>query len=87
MFNVRMLLLASMLMSTFAVNAQSTTPAPPPKNANPEKFAEHKQKDLARIAQHLQGMQALQSCVQAANDHAALKACHETARAAMKKAQ
>jgi len=47
-------------------------------------FAQHKQRELARIAERIQALQALQGCVQAAADQAALQACNENARASMK---
>ena len=47
-------------------------------------FAQHKQRELARIAERIQALQALQGCVQAAADQAALKTCNENARASMK---
>ena len=47
-------------------------------------FAQHKQRELARIAERIQALQALQGCFQAAVDQAALKTCNETARASMK---
>jgi hypothetical protein len=47
-------------------------------------FAQHKQRELARIAERIQALQALQGCVQAAADAAALKTCNENARASMK---
>jgi len=39
---------------------------------------------FARIAERIQALQALQGCVQAAADQAALKTCNENARASMK---
>jgi hypothetical protein len=53
----------------------------PPGGGDPAKFAEHKQKALARIQEHMQGLQAFQSCVQGAADHAAMKVCHENHKA------
>lgn len=47
-------------------------------------FAEHKQKELDRIHKHQEAMKTLQSCVEAANDQPALKACNKTAHEAMK---
>ncbi|HTJ05465.1 MAG TPA: hypothetical protein VL624_08965 [Caldimonas sp.] len=47
-------------------------------------FAQHKQRELARIAERIQALQALQGCVQAAADSAALQLCNENARASMK---
>jgi hypothetical protein len=52
-------------------------PPPPPGSAN---FAQNKQKELDHIAAHMQILQTMQSCVQSASDHAALKACHDTAK-------
>lgn len=51
---------------------------------DPARFAEHKQKVLARIQSHMQVMQTLQSCVQAAKDHPAIKACEKTAHDEMR---
>jgi hypothetical protein len=47
-------------------------------------FAQHKQRELARIAERIQALQALQGCVQAAADAAALQACNDNARASMR---
>jgi len=44
------------------------------------RFEEHKQKMLARIAEHIAGMQQLQSCVQAAANREQLKACRPPPR-------
>lgn len=68
-------------VSALALAQQASAPAGGGKAAA---FATVKQKELDRIAQHLQAMQTHQSCVQAANDFAALKACNEAAHAAMK---
>ena len=46
-------------------------------------FAQHKQRELARIAERIEALQKLQGCVQAAADHAAVRSCNETARASM----
>ncbi|MES2353580.1 MAG: hypothetical protein V4568_04095 [Pseudomonadota bacterium] len=82
MFKTKMFIGASMLACILTANAQST--ATPGTNApkgqpDPARFAEHKQKVLTRIQSHQQIIQTLQSCVQAANDHAAIKACEKTA--------
>jgi hypothetical protein len=72
------------MMATLVAHAQSA-PATPPNQADAAaKFAAHKQKELAHIAHHLQVIQTLQSCVESATDRAGLKACNETAHAAMK---
>ncbi|MBF0134646.1 MAG: hypothetical protein H7833_18040 [Magnetococcus sp. DMHC-1] len=42
-----------------------------------EKFPEHKAKVLKNIAERLARLQHVQSCVQAAADHKALKACRQ----------
>ena len=47
-------------------------------------FAQHKQRELARIAERIQALQRLQGCVEAATNQAAVQSCNETARAAMK---
>ena len=86
MLKTKMFIAASMLACMLTANAQSTsTPVPgaPKGQPDPARFAEHKQKVLARIQSRLEIMQTLQSCVQAANDHAAIKACEKTAHANM----
>jgi hypothetical protein len=50
---------------------------------DPAKFAQHKQTELQHIAQRMQTLQTLQMCVQDAADPTALRACHQSARAAM----
>ena len=66
-----------------AAFAQNAMPAAPASPGNPANFAEHKQKELQKVQSHLQTLQTLQSCVQGANDAAAIKQCNETAHAAM----
>jgi hypothetical protein len=95
MFNFRMLIPAVLMMASLAANAQApaaSAPAAPapaasapaasaPATADPAaKFAARKEKALARIAAHLQALQAQQSCVQAATDRAGMKACRKAAR-------
>ena len=72
------LLIAAVLAPAIAA-AQSASPT----SSTPAGFAQHKQMELSRIAAHLQIMQTLQTCVQSAADHAAIKACNETAHAAI----
>lgn len=79
MFPARLSWCALLLIS--ALGAQAQTP-PRPGGA---RFEAHKQQELARIANRIQVLQTLQSCVQAAADHHAVKACNETAHASMKK--
>jgi len=56
--------------------AQSTpTPAQPTPN-----FSAPQQKELTHIAARIQVLQTLQSCLQAATDHAGIKACNQTAK-------
>jgi hypothetical protein len=62
--------------------AQSVSPMPADP-ANPANFAAFKQKELARIATHIQVAQTLQACVQGATDRDGLKACREAARGSM----
>ena len=57
----------------------------PKGSSDPARFAAHKQKLLDKVQARLQVLQTLQLCVQAANDHAAVKICEQTAREAMKK--
>ena len=49
--------------------------------ADPASFKTVKELDTVNIQERLQQMQEHLSCVQTAPDRAALKACHETARA------
>jgi hypothetical protein len=64
-------------------NAQAVAvPVPPPTSL--DKFAAHKQREMARIASRIQILQNLQACVQSANDHASMKACHQAARGALR---
>jgi len=67
------------LLASAAAGAQ-TPPSPAGGDAN---FAAHKQKELAKIQQHQQVLQTLQSCVNAATTHDAVKQCNETAHSAM----
>jgi len=60
--------------------AAQTAPSGAP---DPAKFAEHKQMELQHIGQRIQALQTLQGCVQVAADHAAMRTCNESARAAM----
>ena len=78
--SVRLLLSALLALSATVALAQNAEPGAG--QGAGKNFEEHKQKELARIAQHLQMMQTLQSCVQAATDHAAIKSCNEAAKAA-----
>jgi len=72
--------LAAMMFSSAAFATNST----PPSNTGTGKtgqpgpnFAARKQKILDEIAQRIQRLQAVQNCVQNAQDHEAMKACHE----------
>lgn len=78
---VSTLVLCLAAAAPFAASAQPGGAAPP---AGAGDFAQHKQRELARIAERIQSLQALQGCVQAAADAAALKTCNENARASMK---
>ena len=73
-------LIAAALAGMASMAGAQTAPAGGP---DPAKFAEHKQLELQRIGQRMQALQTLQSCVQAAPDHAALRSCNESARASM----
>lgn len=83
---------ALMAAATGSACAQSTTPSPTQSptgsSTGPSgsqaapggRFARQKQKELDHIQARIQIMQTLQSCVQSANDHAAVKACNQAAR-------
>ncbi len=82
--HLRTLAFAAFLATTSGVSlAQSAGPAAPPGANTQAGLAQHKQKELARIGAHMQVLQTLQNCVQAAPDHAAIKGCNEAARASM----
>lgn len=86
MFKTKTLMAASMLVYVLTASAESaSTPAnsTPKGQPDPARFSEHKQKVLARIQTHLQVLQTLQSCVQAANDQPAIRACEKTAHEKM----
>jgi hypothetical protein len=69
--------------AALAAHAQATaTPVPPPPPVS-DKFAAHKQREIARIANHIQILQTLQSCVQSANDRAGVKSCNQDAHSAL----
>ena len=71
-----------MALAAAAPYAAGAQPAAPVGRGD---FAQQKQRDLARIAERIQALQALQGCVQAAADAAALQTCNENARAALKR--
>lgn len=80
-------LLSFSMMSNNVSAAETSTPATasptPPTVQNKDAdnmFAERKEKELVRIAKHLQILQTLQTCVKSADDPAAMKACHKAAR-------
>ena len=88
MLKARISLPMMALLAALSLTARAQPAPPPPSGSapggnNPAQFAQHKQKELARIAEHLQALQTLQSCVQNAADQTALKACHDAARASM----
>jgi Spy/CpxP family protein refolding chaperone len=80
------IVLAAMMLTSvaFAANSTPTTPTPhagPGQSGQPgPNFAAHKQKILSSIAQRIQRLQAVQSCVQSAQNHEAIKACREQSR-------
>ena len=79
------IVLATMMLTSVAFAANSTpTPTPhagPGQSGQPgPNFAAHKQKILSSIAQRIQRLQAVQSCVQSAQNHEAIKACREQSR-------
>ena len=74
------LTLSASLVYAQAAAPSAAAPAVAVAVAPGKNFTAHKEKELAHIAHRLQILQTLQSCVQAATDHAALKACHVTAK-------
>ena len=78
----RILFVCAALACAFPVCAQT----PPPTGggqANPAQFAQHKQSELNRIQAHMQILQTLQSCVQAATDRSGIHTCNQTAHQSM----
>jgi hypothetical protein len=82
MSNTQKALFALVLAATSGLSlAQSS--APSSSATDPAAFAAYKQKTLTRIANHIQVAQTLQSCVQGANDSAAMKSCKKAAHGSM----
>jgi hypothetical protein len=83
---VKSILLVAGLLSctiTFAnPNPASTNSSNAGNSPDPAKFQEHKQAAIARVQAKVQINQQLISCMQAAQDHTAMKACHDTAKQA-----
>jgi len=77
-------LIAVLALSCISAAAMAQTASSPAGGKGAANFAQHKQKELDRIAAHQQVLQTLQSCVQGANDAAAIKACNQAAHASMK---
>jgi hypothetical protein len=70
------LLLLSLTLSIALCGASALAQTPP------TRFEQHKAKLLAHIQDRIAREQALLACVQAAQDHAALKACKRAEHAA-----
>ena len=73
--------------AALVAHAQATAEAPPPpvaQSASSDRFFAHKQRALARIAAHVQVLQNLQSCMQAAVDRPGVRACHQAAHSALR---
>jgi len=66
------------LALTLALSGASALAQTPP----PTRFEQHKAKLVAHIQDRIAKEQALLACVQAAQDHAALKACKRAAHGA-----
>jgi hypothetical protein len=79
-------ILAALAAVSLATAAQAGTPAAQGSVEQPE-FAQHKQRELARIAERIRILQTLQSCVQSASNHAAVKSCNEAAHGSMRPGQ
>jgi hypothetical protein len=78
----RTLFFCAALVCAFPVCAQTTT-ATKGGQGNPAQFAQHKQNELNHIQAHMQILQTLQGCVQAATDRAGIHTCNETAHQSM----
>ncbi len=77
------IVLAVMMLTSiaFAANSSPTSYAGPGQSGQPgPNFSAHKQKILSIIAQRIQRLQAVQTCVQSAQNHEAIKVCREQAR-------
>lgn len=63
--------------SVFAATSQSTTKSTASSETanDPKDFQAHKDRILKHIGERMEKMQKIQSCVQAANDFQAMKAC------------
>ena len=79
--------LFSVMSLSFAQSVGTPGPAGSASGTGGDKFAEHKQMEIAKVQERMQVMQTLLSCVQGANDTAALKACNQTAKQAMQNMQ
>lgn len=71
------LLLLTLALSLVLSGASALAQTPPP-----TRFEQHKAKLVAHIQDRVAKEQALLACVQAAQDHAALKACKQAEHAA-----
>ena len=71
--------IAALSGAAFAQQAPAAAPAP----ETAASFAQHKDKEMARITAHLAALQTMQSCVASAADRAAMKVCHKEAHASM----
>ena len=65
---MKFIIIASLVFGTSALAVAADNP----------KFNEHKQKVLKEMDEELAAIQAAKSCFSAANDHNAMKMCHET---------
>jgi len=70
-----LLLPLALSITLLDVSASAQTPAPP------SRFEQHKAALIAHIQNHIARQQALLACVQAAQDHAAIKACRRAQHA------
>ena len=82
---VKSILLVAGLLTcaiTFAAPNPDTNSSNAGHSPDPARFQEHKQAAIARVQAKIQINQQLLSCMQAAQDHTAMKTCHETAKQA-----
>lgn len=76
----RMILCATLLLTSLGAAAQTTpgTGAPPPPQGGgqgAQHFEAAKARHLEHIAKHIAELQQRQACIQAAQNHEALRAC------------
>lgn len=69
---ISLVMIAGVLASSMAMAAEKTP--------DPAVFQANKEQRLSNLQERLQVIQTHITCLQAAQDHAAMKACHDTAK-------